>query len=124
MRLQQVGQAQQQALAVGRPQPRPGPAVEGAARGLHRGVHIGRGSQRHAGDALFIGGVEHVQRAAFGGGHPLAVDQHQVGVSAQKCLGARGEQVVNLGQVHVGFLNGVGGSQTSATQSRKGLSRP
>ncbi|MCY1307033.1 hypothetical protein D9M70_569310 [compost metagenome] len=77
MGLQQVGQLQQQALAIRRALGRPTP-LKGAPGGGHRQVHVGLGGHRDAGQLLARGGVVHRHLGTGQRRSGLAVDQQAV----------------------------------------------
>ncbi|MCY1452697.1 hypothetical protein D3C76_1130970 [compost metagenome] len=90
MGLQQVGQLQQQALAVGRALLRPAP-IEGAAGGGHRQVHIGLAGHGDSGQFLPGGRVVHRHLGAGQRGAGLAVDQQAVaGLDKGRHTGVKG----------------------------------
>ncbi|MNF61209.1 hypothetical protein D3C84_428450 [compost metagenome] len=90
MGLQQFGQPQQQALAVGRALGRPAP-LEGAAGGGHRQVHILRGGNGDPRQLLAGGGVEHGHLGAGQGRARGPVDQQAMaGLDEGRHAGVKG----------------------------------
>jgi hypothetical protein len=87
--LDQVGQAQQQAFALHRPQRAPGAGVERGARGRHRAVDIGRAAFGHLGD-----GRRSPDRSrcavATGGRYVRAIDPQAVLVGEEGLRGGAG----------------------------------
>ncbi len=72
-----LAQLHQQPPALGRAEPAPGPVervAERRARGRHRPVDVGAGPAREHRERLAVAGIDHRDRLAPGGRHPLIAD--------------------------------------------------
>ena len=76
VRLDEIGDLQEEALALGRRDMGPAALVEGAARRAHGSLDVFGTSLRHARQHLACGGVRRLEGLPRRRLHPLPVDQH------------------------------------------------